>query len=204
MQHKHQLAALLLALNGLYAASALAEDAAPAATDKAPPTAEAAAPAPEPVPDWTFPMSVSLVSDYIFRGQSQTWGKPAGQFSAEIDHKSGLYAGFFLSNVSDKWLPGANIETDLYAGYRSTIPSTDIAYDVGMIGYIYPGADWKDSAFNPPLFPAGTTLPNSLNTAEAYAGLTYKWLNVKTGVTMTEYWGWNTNNSGVGVGFAGD
>ncbi len=163
--------------------------------------AEAAA---EADPDWTFPSSISFVSDYIFRGQSQTWGKPAAQISVEANHKTGIYGGFFASNVSDQWLPGANLETDLYAGFRSMIPKTEIAYDVGAIYYMYPGADWKDSGFNPPAFPAGTTKGNKLNTGEAYAGLTYKWFNVKTGIAFTEYWGWNTNNSGLGFGFAGD
>jgi len=154
---------------------------------------------------------VSFVSDYIFRGQSQTWGRPAAQVSVEADHKSGFYAGFFGSNVSDQWLPGASVETDLYAGFRGTVPSTEFGFDVGAIYYIYPGGDWKESGFNPPNndpdgnpYAPGTTKPNKLDTAEAYASLSYKWLSVKTGVTLTDYWGWNTNNSGVGIGFAGN
>lgn len=150
----------------------------------------------EPTPEWSFPMSVSLVSDYIFRGQSQTWGKPALQFGVEADHASGLYAGFFISNVSDHWLPGANVETDLYGGYRGKL-SDDLSYDVGGIYYMYPGADWDESAF------AGTK-SNKVDTFEAYAALTYKWVTFKTGITLNEYFGWNTNNSGIGSGFAGD
>jgi uncharacterized protein (TIGR02001 family) len=195
---KYQKKALTLALLsalGMLSVTVYAEDAA------AP--APGAAPAAEPTPDWTFPMSISLVSDYIFRGQSQTWGRPAAQFSVEADHKSGFYAGFFLSNVSDHWLPGANVETDLYAGYRGKL-NEDVSFDVGAIYYMYPGADWDESGFNPPRFPAGTTHSNSLNTGEAYAAVTYKWLTFKTGITFTEYFGWNTNNSGVGIGFAGD
>lgn len=185
---------LSLALLGSFAAAsggAFAEE---------PPAAEA------PTPNWTFPGSVSFVSDYIFRGQSQTWGKPAAQFAIEADHKSGFYAGFAASNVSDHWLPGANLETDLFAGFRGKLPgaASEIGFDVGAIYYMYPGADWDESAFNPPLFPAGTTRSNSLDTGEAYLGLTYKWLTFKTGITFTEYFGWNTNNSGVGIGFAGD
>jgi uncharacterized protein (TIGR02001 family) len=177
-------------------AAVMAEDA-PAAP--AAPAAEAA-----PAPDWTFPSSVSLVSDYIFRGQTQTWHKPAAQISIEADHKSGLYAGFFASNVSDQWLPGANLETDWYAGFRGAFASTDFGYDVGAIYYYYPGADWDDSGFNPPAYPAGTTKSNSLNTAEVYAAVSYKTFSLKGGRTLTEYWGWNNNNSGPGVGFAGD
>lgn len=156
-----------------------------------------AAPAAEATPEWAFPMSVGLVSDYIFRGQSQSWGKLSFQGSFEADHSSGLYAGLALESVSDRWLPGANLETDFYAGYRSKIPSTDIGFDVGGIYYVYPNADWDQSVF------AGTN-SNSLNTFEVYGSLSYQWLSVKAGSTLTEYFGWNPNNSGVGGGFNGD
>ncbi len=158
--------------------------------------AEDAAPA-VAVPDWTFPMSVGVVSDYVFRGQSQSWGKPSLQASFEADHTSGFYAGLSAESVSDKWLPGATLETDLYAGFRNKIPSTEIGYDIGGIYYAYPGADWDQSVF------AGTN-SNSLNTFEVYGALSYKFLSVKAGRTLTEYFGWNNNNSGVGSGFAND
>ena len=175
-----------------FSTSAIAETTAPESTSE------------QVTPEWTFPGSISFVSDYIFRGQSQTWGKPAAQLGIEADHQSGFYAGFFASNVSDQWLPGANLETDLYAGFRNTIGESDFSYDVGVIYYIYPGANWDESGFNPPIFPAGTTKSNSLNTGEAYIGLTYKWLTFKTGIAFTEFFGWNTNNSPVGGGFNGD
>lgn len=153
-----------------------------------------------PAPEWTFPMSVSLVSDYIFRGQSQTWGRPAVQFSVEADHRSGFYAGFFASNVSDNWIPGAHVETDYYAGFRGSLPgrAEEVAFDVGAIYYAYPGANWDESDF------AGFNDSNKVDTLEAYLGLTYQWLNFKTGRTLNEYFGWNTNNSPVNGGFAGD
>jgi len=160
---------------------------------------EVLAKAAEPTPDWTFPNNVSLVSDYIFRGQSQSWGKPSLQALIEADHKSGFYVGLSAETVSDKWLPGANVEVDYFAGFRNTLPgaASDIGFDVGAIYYTYPGANWSDSAF------AGTK-SNTLDTAEAYVGLSYKWLSFKMGSTLTEYFGWNTNNSGVGIGFNGD
>ncbi|WP_018411508.1 TorF family putative porin [Methyloversatilis thermotolerans] len=155
-----------------------------------------AAHAAEPESDWTVPMSIGLVSDYIFRGQSQTWGGPALQFSIEAAHKSGFYAGFFVSNVSDEWLPGASVETDFYGGYRFTV-AEKFNIDVGAIYYVYPGANWNDSSF------AGTP-SNRLDTAEAYIALNYEWLTFKTGRTLTEYFGWDTDNSPVNGGFAGD
>ena len=153
----------------------------------------------EPAPDWTFPNSISLVSDYIFRGQSQSWGKPSLQAMVEADHKSGFYIGVAAASVSDKWLPGANVEVDYFTGFRNTLPgaASAVGFDVGAIYYTYPGANWSDSAF------AGTN-SNKLDTAEAYLGLSYKWLSFKMGSTLTEYFGWNPNNSGLGLGFNGD
>jgi len=146
---------------------------------------------------WTVPVSVSFVSDYIFRGQSQSWGKPALQFSVEADHASGAYAGFAASNVSDHWLPGAAVEMDFYGGFRGKVTEA-VGYDVGLIYYTYPGANWHDSAFD------GYNRSNSLNTAEAYVSVSYDWLSFKTGRTLTEYFGWSTNNSPVNGGFYGD
>jgi uncharacterized protein (TIGR02001 family) len=178
---KSLLMAGLLTLGAGLPVAVMAEDA-PAVAPAAP-AAEAAAPA----PDWTFPASMSFVSDYIFRGQSQTWGKPAAQFAIEADHKSGFYAGFAASNVSDKWLPGANLETDFYGGYRGTV--SVLGFDVGGIYYYYPGANWNDSQF------VGMNKDNDINTFELYGSLSYKWLSLKAGATLTDYWGWNDNNS---------
>jgi uncharacterized protein (TIGR02001 family) len=176
--------ALALALGSAIAClPAYAEDAAPAAS-------------PAPVPTWTFPTSVSFVSDYIFRGQSQSWGRPALQLSVEADHAAGAYVGFAASNVSKSWLPGAEAETDFFGGYRNKIADT-VAYDVGVIDYVYGGGNWKKSTFE------GYNDSNGLNTAEAYVSLNYKWLTLKTGRTLTEYFGWSTNNSPVGS-FNGD
>ena len=146
---------------------------------------------------WSVPVSLGFVSDYIFRGQTQTWGKPALQFSAEAAHTSGVYAGFFASNVSDHWLPGAAVEMDFYGGYRGKIADT-VGYDAGLIYYTYPGGNWTDSAF------AGFNRSNSLNTMEAYIALSYEWLTFKTGRNLTEYFGWSTNNSPTNGGFFGD
>lgn len=170
--------ALGLGLSGF----AMAEDAAPAA--------EAAA-----TPDWTFPSSISLVSDYIWRGQSQTWGNPAVQAGIEADHVSGFYAGFWGSNVTSHWLPNANLEMDFSAGFRNTI-AEDFKYDVGGVYIYYPDGNFNKS----PATQVFNYQSSKLNTLELYASLGWKWFTVKAGVTPTEFYGWNTNNSGANAG----
>lgn len=152
-------------------------------------------------PEWSVTASAALSNDSVFRGQSQTWGKPALMMLIEAQQKSGLYAGLATANVSGHWYPGAHIEVDYYGGYRSQLPgaASKFAYDVGVIYYTYPGgANWSKSDF------AGYNNRNSLNTVEAYVSFSRDWLTFKTGRTLTEYWGWSTNNSPVGGGFAGD
>src|SRR5450759_2873562 len=74
-------------------------------------TAPAAAPAAAPASPQTFTGNVGLVSQYIFRGLSQTNGSPALQGGLDYAHSSGFYAGTWLSNIS--WY------TDQNAGIHS-------------------------------------------------------------------------------------
>jgi uncharacterized protein (TIGR02001 family) len=93
-----------------------------------------AAPAPTPL----FTANVALVTDYLYRGISQTAAKPAIQGGFDYAHSSGFYAGVWGSNIS--WLPasGASLELDTYLGFKSSF-ATDFSYDVGFLRYNYPG-----------------------------------------------------------------
>lgn len=155
---------------------------------------EAAAPAAAAeTPTWTFPASATLVSDYIWRGQTQTWGNPAVQFGIEADHKSGAYAGFWASNVSSHWLPNANVEMDFSAGFRNAFAS-DFKYDVGGTYIYYPDGNF-DKALTP-----NTYHSSKLNTLELYGSLGWKWFTVKGGYMPTKFYGWNYENSGANNG----
>ena len=71
---------------------------------------------PEPI---TVTGSVALVSDYRFRGVSQTDKEMAVQGGLTVTHESGVYAGTWASNLAG-WgtFGGANMELDLYGGVR--------------------------------------------------------------------------------------
>jgi uncharacterized protein (TIGR02001 family) len=82
------------------AAAALFSGVAVAQTAPAPASAPTAAPAAEPAkpePDWTFASNVGLYSPYVFRGLTQTNGKPAVQGGFDLSHKSGFYVGTWAS-----------------------------------------------------------------------------------------------------------
>jgi len=86
--------------------------------------------------------SVALSTDYVWRGYSQTDNKPAISGSLDYSHASGFYAGTWASNVD--FMIGdddARLEIDVYAGFGGEFGESGIAYDVGVLRYIYPGTD---------------------------------------------------------------
>ena len=89
--------------------------------------------------------NIGLVSDYRYRGISQTRLHPAVQGGADwADPADGLYAGTWLSTIT--WARdaggGGHAEWDVYAGKKGILRG--IGYDVGVLGYVYPGNGLKD------------------------------------------------------------
>jgi len=84
---------------------------------------------------------VALVSDYVFRGISQSNNKAALQGGAEYQHSLGFYAGAWGSTVDTEPFnvpdDGSFIEVDLYGGFSSEIKAIDLGWDVGVISYQY-------------------------------------------------------------------
>ena len=56
-------------------------------------SAWAAEPAVEPASAWTETGNITAVSDYLFRGISQTQAKPTAQATLDFTHRSGFYLG---------------------------------------------------------------------------------------------------------------
>jgi len=86
--------------------------------------------------------SATVTSDYIFRGVSQTLGRPAIQASVDFDHDSGFYAYVWGTNVD--FFPdaepddGARTEIDLAVGYVADI-SDRWSIDTMLVRYVFPG-----------------------------------------------------------------
>lgn len=135
----------------------------------------------------TFTSNVSLVSDYRFRGISQTMRRPAIQGGFDYSHASGVYLGTWASNVdgTTHFYNNTSMEWDFYGGYKGkffpcSIP--DVAYNIGLIYYYYPGGKTNSSH------------SVRYNTGEFYIELTYKRLSVKYWQTLTDYFGINSDN----------
>ena len=86
-----------------------------------------------------FSTTIGFVSEYSFRGISQSDEHPALQGSVDWSHESGVYAGIWGSNVDFNDGDEASVEADIYAGYSGELEG--FTYDIGAIYYAYPGAD---------------------------------------------------------------
>jgi hypothetical protein len=123
----------------------------------------------EAKPDITITGSVALVSDYRFRGVSQSDKDPAVQGGVTLSHTSGLYGGFWASNLAG-WgtFGGPNLELDLIAGYKTEVAS-GVSVDVGLTYFMYPGGADETDFFEPYVKLSGTAGPVSLTAGLAYA-----------------------------------
>ncbi|MFC1664365.1 TorF family putative porin [Pseudomonadota bacterium] len=93
--------------------------------------------------------NVTLATDYVFRGVSQTNGDPAIQGGFDYNHAKGFYAGLWASNVEfnenaalapTAAVNEATLELDLYAGYGGSFGKNH-SYDLGLLYYAYPGSE---------------------------------------------------------------
>jgi uncharacterized protein (TIGR02001 family) len=148
-----------------------------------PGVAMAADAAPAPL----FTANVALVTDYLYRGISQTGGKPAIQGGFDYAHSSGFYAGVWGSSIS--WISdaggvsyprsasSAGLELDTYFGFKNSF-ATDFSYDVGFLRYNYPGV-------YAPVAP-GFAKPD---TNEIYGLIGWKWITLKYSDSLGDTFG---------------
>lgn len=80
--------------------------------------------------------NVNLTSDYVFRGVSLTDNDPAIQGGFDWSNDQ-FYAGVWGSSLLE------GTEIDVYAGYTPTLGA--VTFDLGVIGYFYPGASDDDA-----------------------------------------------------------
>jgi uncharacterized protein (TIGR02001 family) len=96
-----------------------------------------------PAPEVTITGTAAVVSQYRFRGISQSDNKPAVQASITVAHKSGFYVSFWGSSASagNSAVDIGGTEIDIYGGYTAPISTTGVTFDGGLYGYIYPGSN---------------------------------------------------------------
>lgn len=118
--------------------------------------------------------NMSLVSDYRFRGLSQTFEEPALQGGFDYAHSSGVYLGNWNSSISDNFYAGSPLEMDFYGGYKGTAGA--LGYDIGVLYYYYPGSN-------------SATLGGTIDNLEVYAGVSWKFLSLKYFHAVSDFFG---------------
>ncbi|MCC7395378.1 MAG: hypothetical protein IT553_11085 [Sphingomonadaceae bacterium] len=131
----------------------------------------------DPPSDVTVSGNVALVSDYRFRGVSQSDNRPAVQASVTVKHANGLYAGVWGSNIDDDSIGYGSMEVDLYGGWSGEVGS-GITADVGLLYYLYPDAP---SGVSSDSFEAYASLSGTLGPANLKVGTNYTWGQAATG-----------------------
>lgn len=120
--------------------------------------------------------NVSLTTNYLYRGISQTGAKPAIQGGFDYAHSSGFYMGVWGSSIS--WLSDAGVasnaglELDTYAGFKG---GSSVTYDVGFLRYNYPGT-----------YVAGAT---KADTNEVYGAIGYSIVTAKLSYSLGDLFG---------------
>lgn len=174
---------------GLGTSSAMAADMA----TKAPP-----APAPAPSP-WDVAISAALMTDYNFRGITQSAHNPSTQagFEARYTQSPTLqyYAG--ISGESIDFPNHAAAEIDFYGGFRPTFDK--LALDFGFWYYDYPGGQCDYSVFSKtgcnPTLPNGNVAKESASFYEWYAKGTYT-VNDQWAFGLQEWYSPSVSNTG--------
>jgi uncharacterized protein (TIGR02001 family) len=136
-------------------------------------------------PESTLSFNVGAVSDYRYRGISQTRAKPTLQGGVDYADKSGFYIGALASGI--QWIKDAGttygvggikggLELDIYAGFKGTVG--DVAYDLGFLRYEYSG---NNLAKVPSYVNA--------NTNEVYGAVSYDVFTVKYSHATSDLFG---------------
>lgn len=124
-----------------------------------------------PEPDFTLSANVGVVSDYRYRGISQTRLKPALQGGADLAHKSGFYLGVWASSI--KWIKdaggGSSAEVDVYGGYKFS--AGPIGMDVGVLAYVYDANRLNPNAETQEIYVAGSYGPATLKYSHSVSNL---------------------------------
>lgn len=134
-------------------------------------------------PVHTIGYNVAVVSDYRYRGISQSRLRPALQGGVDYTRNpTGLYAGAWASTI--RWIEDAGgdaeVEVDFYGGKRGDL-GRDFTYDVGVLRYLYPSSSL---AVNP-------------DTTEVYGQIGYGPAYLKYSHSVTNLFGFaNSEGSG--------
>jgi uncharacterized protein (TIGR02001 family) len=168
------------------------------------------APPPAAFDPWDVAFGSAIMSDYVFRGVTQSNHNPsvAAYFEPRynVNKDLQLYVGTSVESIS--FANRAAAEVDVYGGIRPTFGAN--AFDFGVWGYLYPGGNCADNVVQANGLAGGGVCAISAQTIyladgnvmkkdvsffEAYGKYTYT-INDNWSVGVNEYYSPNFLNSG--------
>jgi uncharacterized protein (TIGR02001 family) len=146
-------------------------------------------------PATTLTYNAGVVTDYRYRGITQSRNEAAVQGGVDYAHKSGFYVGAWASTI--KWIAdysysggtktgtdtSGNVELDVYGGYKFDL-TKDMSMDVGFLRYQYVGNT---------LEMAGGTARSAYgdaNTNEVYTAITMGPITAKYSYSVSDLFGY--------------
>lgn len=161
---------MLTSIRGLIAASLIAGcaiAATPACADET-----------DPPSDITINGTAAVVSQYRFRGLSQSNNQPVIQGSMTVSHSSGFYVSAWGSSASsnayaDSPIDIGGTEIDVYGGFTHALGSSGLKVDMGVYGYIYPGSSKINGGTSGNYYEVYGSLAQSIGPATAKVGVYY-------------------------------
>jgi len=149
-------------------------------------------------PATTLTYNVGVVTDYRYRGITQSRNEAALQGGVDYAHKSGFYVGAWASTI--KWIADysynantggtrtgtditGNVELDLYGGYKFDL-AKDVTMDVGYLRYQYQGNNLEMTG--------GTarSIYGNANTNEIYTAITMGPITAKYSYSLSDLFGY--------------
>ena len=129
-----------------------------------------------PTPAIKITGGATLVSDYRFRGTTQTNGDGAVQGTVNLNTAAGFYVGTWASTIDGSGKTPAlagygDAEVDLYGGFTKTLPN-GLGVDVGLLYYFYASA--RESQ-NTDFFEPYASLTYTIGPVAAKVGAAYAW-----------------------------
>lgn len=124
---------------------------------------------------------LSLTSDYVWRGVTQSDGDPAAQLGGEVSFDNGMYAGLWGSTIDidngagrqrdteviyyigysheidSRWTLGANVVAYTFPGQTGSV---DYNYEELLVSANFKDRAWLEYAYSPDLYDSGVESHN--------------------------------------------
>ena len=150
-------------------------------------------------PETTLTFNAGVVTDYRYRGITQSRNEAAVQGGVDYAHKSGFYVGAWASTI--KWIADnsyvantrgsrtgtditGNVELDVYGGYKFDL-AKDVTLDVGFLRYQYLGNNLEATRTN-----VNAGQYNNANTNEVYTAITMGPITAKYSYSLGDLFGY--------------